>query len=840
MISIYLGLPFSRASVCTTVAVTFLLGFASAAAAEPGPMRTDTGEEQIAGGSHAPELPALWRLNAGVSADSAASEARTLERRLLVDPQKTELWVQLGHAHLRTGHLPEAEEAFWRAEKAARKDKLLLAQAYNGLGLVLADDDRGLTKAVEFFKKALNLEPRNPDILYNMALAYYEHNWISHAVRKAEDVLAADSTYQEALNLIDRCATRSGDPEVASAAYEKYLKVKPEDREAWYEWGMLAFEDRDYEGILQRLVPVVKATRQWHELYPIVAQAYWNTGWLENAWTIFDLYISALEEGERAWYLDYSLATTAEMAEGYGAAAESERKAMADRFWAERDPDYTTDMNERLLEHYRRVWIARTTFSQHRYPWDRRGEVYIRYGEPDHRSRSDHPSPPPSSSVSAVKEWHINMLYGDEYTILAMGGGSTIPDLETGTEQGTTTGVKLFDAVTGARMGSLVGPVYPIRSSDPRVEEGSTVYLPVGSTDMSLVRWESWVYTKIAGGIVIDFTDESGQGGFDYAPIPELGNTPGLRTTSQMRSLASLARQSPKVRVREAISVMPEHYESMLDEMLLEFYADRARFRGTDPSVARVEVYLGLPMSAAAFLEDEDLTGLRAGCSIALTDTTDGQTRRATDELVYLEDGDRTEIAGLIPHMASLDVAPGDYLLDVRLRNVLDGKVGSRRWHLTVAPYPPDSLRLSDIQLASEITEREKPDKFTKNGLQVIPMPARLCKRDDPVFLYYEIYNLTRDAFGATNYAVEYTVRSGKKAGAVGRLLRALKGGDKREQVSVGTREQVGTSGTEPSYVELDLSQVSPGEVVLTVTVHDRVSGQSVSKETRLELADDG
>ena len=780
-----------------------------------------------------PAPDAIWRPWSCVSADSAASQARTLERRLEADPGKAELWLQLGHAHLRAGNLKKARKAFRKAETTARKDGRLLAQAYNGLGLVSAADDRGLLEAVAFYKKALSRDPRNPDILYNMALAYYEHDWLSHVVDKAEHVLAVDSTYQEALNLIDRCATRSGDPEKARAAYDKYLKIKPEDRAAWLEWGKLALERGDHENILARLVPVVRITPEWPELYPIVAKAYWNTGWHENAWTLFNLYLRTLDEPERALYTDYSLATTAEMAEGFREATRASRNTMARRFWAEHDPDYTTDVNERLLEHYRRIWYARTFFSEYRYPWDRRGEVYIRYGEPDHRSRSSQPSLPPSASVNAVKEWHINMLYGDEYTILAMGGGSSTRDLVGKTEQGTATGVDSFDAVAGARTGALVGPVYPIRS----IGGGVTVYLPVGSTDLSLVKWESWVYTKVDGGIVIDFTDESGIGGFDYAPIPPEERTPGLRETSATRKLAALVRRSPKVRVRQAVSVMPEHYEAKLDEMLLGFYSDYARFRGTDPSIGHVEVYLGVPISAATFFGDEDLTGLRAECTIALTAATGGGWW-ATNELVDLEDGNRAQTHGLIPHTASIDVPPGDYLLDVRLRNVADGRAGSHRWRLRVAPYPPDSLRLSDIQLASKVTERGDPDKFTKNGLQVVPMPIRLYTRGKPAYLYYEIYNLVRDEFGMTSYAVEYTVRSEKSGGTIRRLLRALKGRDEREQVSVGTREQVGTRETEPSFVELDLTHVPPGKVVLTVTVTDRVSGHSVSREKRLELVD--
>jgi GWxTD domain-containing protein len=54
-----------------------------------------------------------------------------------------------------------------------------------------------------------------------------------------------------------------------------------------------------------------------------------------------------------------------------------------DRYWADRDPIYTTEVNEERVEHERRVEVASSRFFLPEAPgWDQRGEVYIRYGEP--------------------------------------------------------------------------------------------------------------------------------------------------------------------------------------------------------------------------------------------------------------------------------------------------------------------------------------------------------------------------------------------------------------------------------------------------------------------------
>ena len=57
-------------------------------------------------------------------------------------------------------------------------------------------------------------------------------------------------------------------------------------------------------------------------------------------------------------------------------------------FWAAKDPTPTTPENEFYDEHQRRVAYAAENFhtSRYGYLWDDRGEIYVRYGEPDERN----------------------------------------------------------------------------------------------------------------------------------------------------------------------------------------------------------------------------------------------------------------------------------------------------------------------------------------------------------------------------------------------------------------------------------------------------------------------
>jgi GWxTD domain-containing protein len=738
-------------------------------------------------------------------------------------------YLQLGHARLKAGDLRAAEKAFRKALSA--RDKKKAAEAYNGLGLVYAAQPGQLQAAVYHFQQALRLNPRYVEAQYNKAQTYLAHSWLSQAVREAQRAVALDSTYAPSRLLLEKCRTQKAEEEgQAQALYKRNLNADPEDLKGWVEWGRDALWGKAYDEVLRRISPLTQAHPGWKELLPILAQAYWKKNRQQEAWDAFVAYTKSLEEIERRPYEDIRLVASRDIADEYEQSSGEGRQELARRFWAERDPDFTTPVNERLLEHYRRVWYARTTFGRRRSPWDRRGEVYVRYGEPDHRAFSSAPGPPLTAAVNAVKERFFSAIYDDMQTVFALGGGSEVRDPETGVNTGTMTGVKMLDAITGALTGSIVGPVFPVRSYSP--DEGGGVYAPVGSTDISIVAWESWVYTDVDGGIVVDFTDETNRGNFDYAPIPELEKTPGLRnrTLDGIRALAALTRRSPAAVMERAVAAMPERYTAPLEYRPVEFYFDHASFRGQG-GASCVEVYYGVPMAEATYFPADGMTGLRAVCRAALTKKGTGTVHRSEAEMIYREGGDRTGKAGFIPHVERLVVPPGEYLLDVRVENRLSGEIGSYRKPLVVEQYPTEPLTLSDIQLAWKISEGGIEDKFSKQGLQVVPMPTRRYKKGQPVFLYYEIYNLKRDESGRVNYTVAYTILSGGLPGTISQMMRSFQGQKRDPEVSV-TQERFGLRETEAQHLELDLKAVAPEKVTVKVTVTDLIGGQTASKET--------
>ncbi|MDA0712295.1 MAG: GWxTD domain-containing protein, partial [bacterium] len=75
----------------------------------------------------------------------------------------------------------------------------------------------------------------------------------------------------------------------------------------------------------------------------------------EQAQSLFEQYIQTLSPEEQALYLDISYVASGQDLKIYQDASVEEKQAVERRFWVRTDPSPLTRVNERLVEHYRRV-----------------------------------------------------------------------------------------------------------------------------------------------------------------------------------------------------------------------------------------------------------------------------------------------------------------------------------------------------------------------------------------------------------------------------------------------------------------------------------------------------
>ena len=188
-----------------------------------------------------------------------------------------------------------------------------------------------------------------------------------------------------------------------------------------------------------------------------------------------------------------------------------------------------------------------------------------------------------------------------------------------------------------------------------------------------------------------------------------------------------------------------------------------------------------------------------------------------------------------IPGVLPVDLAPGPYRLAFQIRDLASGKSQVYRRDIEVEDYrQTETLQISDIELAFSIKNAQGEGPFVKEGLNVIPMSSKAYRSDHHAFVYFEIYNLTRNEFGQTQYRVVYTIRSYKERSVPARILhglgRLLRVAEKDQEVEIAY-DQTGAERDEVTYVELDLTETEPGRQRVTVTVSDLLAEREATKD---------
>ncbi|OGG46451.1 MAG: hypothetical protein A3F84_18285 [Candidatus Handelsmanbacteria bacterium RIFCSPLOWO2_12_FULL_64_10] len=772
-----------------------------------------------------------------LESDSLAAAILAFKGLTYVAPSYGPGHTKLGYACLKAGQVARAEAVFLKALQVDRRQ----AEAHNGLGLIYAQRPMGLQWAIEAFQEALKWNPKYAEARYHIAeirlkLKQYD------ARGDAEKAIALDPAYAPAYRLIgDWWDEMQDDYETAILWYVRYMAMRPDDVEARLRLGKLYLKARDFERVTKMLMDYAQGHAEEVHILPILAQACLEMKRLDWAQAFYARYLNGVDARERALYEDIRpVVYPEEVAEYEGAVRSGQGEAFLRRFWARRDPDLITPVNERLLEHYRRVWYARTNFSARKKPWDRRGEVYVRFGEPDHRSRSDMVNFQQGLAVQRVKEAMAQELYGKDADIGTYIG--PVYPIKGPRQYDLSFIVQQRMAAIGAEMmrgqqaqqgqGGAQSP-----SGQPNASEefnfsgvgveGNFSSRATAQQGTELVPWECWVYTKIGGGFEITFTDELQNGNYDYAPQVLDARVPPER-------LLKFNWYAPERVFARASMVAPDFYTPKIDAPPLKFYYDLADFRGMEGRSA-LEVYYGIPRVIGRYLPEQDSTRMVVDRQVALLNLETGAAFRAQRELVFEGAGDLTRQPGaFIPDVARLEVPPGKYRLEVSAKDRLSGRMGTYRQDVGIPPYGKGALRLSGLVLAWQVGEGREGDKFTRHGLRVVPLPTRTFRKGQNIFVYYEVYNLKPDSTGVTRHSVEYTLRA-EGGGILSKAFPGFVG--KRPEVAV-SQTQAGTQEAEYRYIELDLQGLSPGKGALTVTVRDLNSGQAASRELAFTMAE--
>ena len=386
----------------------------------------------------------------------------------------------------------------------------------------------------------------------------------------------------------------------------------------------------------------------------------------------------------------------------YQALPDSQKTEWLRIFWQNHDPTPTTAENEFHTEYFRRIRYALYYFSNPfgPHPWDDRGEVYVRYGEPNDRNFIvgafwDRRS---AMSASGARERQLSSLPTEDRTSGSDAGGSG-----------------------DSRM--RVHDTQPL--ADSRETDG-----------------EIWNYYRY--GLSFQFQDQEGLGIYSLVPLTD--------TFGKKQEYGEFARSKIT-----AVDLQPAVYFHDYGTAHLDYALDLARFRARGKTFD-VDVNLGYPLAdLARGGDDSAMISLRRTVIVR-----DDSLREVASELSVLNRrvGPVSSHQQLLVEQKVFNLPPGGYELAVSIEDLFSGKTGIYKKSFRLPEFVTREVQeISDVELASFVWSVYEPGSpYVKSDRLVMPLPSHVYLQGQPIAFYYEIYNLARNARDTAVYRVGYEI----------------------------------------------------------------------------------
>jgi GWxTD domain-containing protein len=391
---------------------------------------------------------------------------------------------------------------------------------------------------------------------------------------------------------------------------------------------------------------------------------------------------------------------------------DEEREQFIEQFWLRRDPSPDTIENEFKEDHYSRIAYANERFQSGKPGWKTdRGRIYILYGKPT--------------------EIEAHPAGGQYERPFEEGGGST------STYPFETWRYRYIEGIGNEVILEFVDPTMSGEYRLTTNPDEKDALLHVDGLGLTLDE-------QLNGGNKGDRITGIGPGAYRGNA---LGNAP-TRNNNQFDRLELMTKvfRPPEIKFKDLETIVT----TRLSYNLLPFDFSTDFVRVTEESVL-TPITILLQNKDLAFQEKEGIqqalvhvygkiTGINGRVAQVFEDTISQDIPTA----LYKQALENASI-----HQRIVPLRPGLYKLDLVLKDINSGNVGTVNTRLAVPRYPDEKLSLSSLILADTIenlpSNQIASGSFILGSSKVRPNVKEEFKRDRNLNLWFQVYNLKLD-----------------------------------------------------------------------------------------------
>jgi GWxTD domain-containing protein len=585
-------------------------------------------------------------------------------------------------------------------------------------------------------KAAVRMEDENPEFHYSLGITLEKQGYLRNALHEFENAAKLDTTDPRPLARMAEINKTIGLRYDDEKRFQRSVKAASAaaaltgDPEHYYQQAVALYQMRDFESsseVLLNGLGLGGDTSVISKSLILLGANLVQVGLYDSAYIVFENGREGMGEGEKALMDDIRYLMTPTEYAGYRDASLYNQGKMLTQFWGQLDPDPTTGINERKLEHYARFVHAQLTFSVPRKSIDgwrtKRGEMYIRYGRP--------------SSMDYV---------------LGTGGDSADPP-----------------------------------------------------------KWV-WRYNQFDEPVRLVFEDTFLNGDFDF-PFPSKSWTAADYDKDPARIAAMLR------------GVIPQAFAYSSGSGPLEYFYMPRQFKGSSGKTA-LEIFVAIPYLQLEF----ERVGERALATIDWRQVLRYPSWRISDSTearkIYRIRASQIDNPNLsVTDRLSLTGYPDSLIFSISIRDTLSDHKGIDTRGIRLRDFYTGKVEISDIVLARRIDKPVEELRFTRDDLRIISSLDNRYFVGEPVWLYFEIYNLEKGSDGKTSYTIKQTVTQKKPGGLLASIKSAFGGDDLQE---VETSYSGGSIYSDENRIlSVHLSELEPGDYTISIEIIDDISGHN-------------
>lgn len=470
-------------------------------------------------------------------------------------------------------------------------------------------------------------------------------------------------------------------------------------------------------------------------------------------------------------------------------------------WWGPRDPLPATAWNERLFEHLERVSVAEQMFgdADDERLFDDRGEVFVRYGAPNRRTR--------------IVNFELLKIFAGE--------SAFVPENELWVYENLGPyGHYLFVKESGRYRRATTLDLMPDALRDPfqssRHSRGASV-MAIGMHEVyRQLAQHSSVYVHMLSKL---------------SDLRDRLTADALEAGTRVDRLLS----SASMDVSAGLSV------ELFDEIRgLDDAVEAVRRDSLQSSVTRIPDELPLIARSARFLEEDQTTRVDVFWAIPPDEDGASPSRIRVTAIEYDVGYDRRQV-----HRSAIDLGATDRYAVTSLRGVGDPfhvavQVDQSRSEETAAyqavrsgVYRRDSVRA----LRSDPARLEMSDlvPMELGRGEMTPFMRSSVAPGNALGLRFEVYNLTYDSDDLVHYRVDYAISRRRDVALLARLF-----GKSEKVVVSGSADYAAAATRTAETIHLDLGELTAGTVLrIDVTVTDLVTNRSVERALHLPVRTD-